>query len=237
MGEYDVEPLAYKHPELKETYDSLLDEYGAPGTVIVVGGRTKNGSSTIANILSENFDMDVFHGGDFFRKMATDVYPEKSEEIALAQLEEQIQEDRESVAETLGTDPDVQLEKIGYETLFSSDNGIVLESRLAPWYAPEHTTLQIDVTCPLETAAQRLYNDPDSDFDAVEQARTHIVERRERLKNRYMEQYGIDIADTAVFDYSIRNDMDLDVIVDEESGLHRRDEIVRQVEQWMKQAA
>lgn len=217
-------PLALRHPGLAGTYQELRAEHGAPEDVIVVGGRTKAGSSYLADVLGEELDRAVYHGSSFFRQMAREQYPDLDEESAVGRLEERIQQDRDGLAAELGTDPDVHVEELGYETMFAAEAPLIMESRLAPWYAPGDTALQLTVETPLEVAVDRLTASGDWTGDAAD-AEVHIVERRERLRDRYRDRYGVDIADDAVFDHGIDNSAPLDA--------DRRAELVEQVRAWL----
>lgn len=152
--------------------------------LITVSGPAGSGKSTLAKSLADALDYQHVSGGDIFRDLA--------EERGMTPLElnKQAEED-----ETIDLDLDRRLREIARQR-----DDLVLESRLAGWMAGDHADMKIWLHAPLEIRAERISQ---RENKPVDQARTETEERSESEAHRYMNYYGIDIEELAIYDLAI----------------------------------
>lgn len=152
--------------------------------LITISGPPASGTTTVANLLQEQIDYDVVSGGDIFRRLADE------SELTLSELTELSETDK-SIDKTV----DRKLKEViknHQEGTAESENGLIVESRLAAWHANGTDAVSVLLTAPVSVRANRI---------ADREETTEELEQRESSEaQRYQEYYDIDITDTTVYD-------------------------------------
>jgi len=148
--------------------------------LLTVSGPAGSGKSTTAAGLAEALDLEHVSGGDIFRELAAERGYTPVEFNELAEEDEEIDRD---------------LDRRLYEIARDRD-GLVLESRLAGWLAPD-ADFRLWLDAPIDVRATRI---ADREEKSIVQAReeTHRRERSER--KRYADYYDIPIDDLSIYD-------------------------------------
>lgn len=194
-------------PFFADEADALREAHGAPGDrIVTVSGFTGVGTSTIASIVAEAFDLEHVDAGAFFRA--------KAEEHGMT-IEEFDSEAAEIEAET-GVDFDVEWDRTVLEYAFTRDD-LVLEGRLTGALLSDIAPVRVYVTCDPETVAERMRSResaaesiPD-DADADDLA-AYVRERNRKQLARYEEKYGIDPRDRSFYNIVVDNSRDLETV-------------------------
>lgn len=189
----------------------LREQHGAPGTrIITVSGMTGVGTTTIAKLLCDRYDLDRVNAGDFFRSLAAefDMTIQEFEEQA-AQLE--AEHDR---------DFDLEWDRQALEYAFTRDD-FLLEGRLAGALLDGIAPVRVYVDCDQDTVVERLTDREDMTRDA---AREHVEVRNAEVLERYTAKYGVDPRDERFYNVIVDNSQPLDTV---------REQVVQQVEQTL----
>jgi len=152
--------------------------------LLTVSGPPGSGKSTNAARLAETFGLEHVSGGDIFRSLADE------RGLSLAEFNDLAEDD-----EGIDRDLDRRLREIAVER-----DDVVLESRLAGWLAADEADLRFWLDAPLAVRAERI---ADREDKPVAAAREETEVREESEAQRYLEYYGIDIADLSIYDVSL----------------------------------
>lgn len=196
-------------PRFESFERELRDQHGAPAqTILTVSGLTGVGTSTIATFLADQFELEHFDAGQFFREQA-------------ARRDMDIQEfDRrtEEIEAEEGIDFDLEWDRTALEYAFTRDR-FVLEGRLTGALLRSISPVRIWVHCDPAIVAERLAaHDVAEDGDRVadrdgmtrKEAEDYVRERNRKVLARYEEKYGIDPRDDRFYNVRIDNSQDLD---------------------------
>src|SRR6056297_2266651 len=148
--------------------------------LLTVSGPPGSGKSTNAAALADRFGLDHISGGDIFRELAAERGHTPVEFNELAEEDEQIDRD---------------LDRRLYEIARDRD-GVVLESRLAGWLAPD-ADFRLWLDAPLDVRAARI---ADREAKSVEQASEETRRRERSERKRYSDYYDIPIGDLSIYD-------------------------------------
>jgi cytidylate kinase len=148
--------------------------------LLTVSGPAGSGKSTTAAGLAEALDLDHVSGGDIFRDLAAERGYSPVEFNELAEEDERIDRD---------------LDRRLYE-IARDREGIVLESRLAGWLAPD-ADFRLWLDAPVDTRAARI---ADREGKPIAQAREETLRRERSERTRYADYYDIPIDDLSIYD-------------------------------------
>ncbi|SEH56813.1 cytidylate kinase [Halopenitus malekzadehii] len=149
--------------------------------LLTVSGPPGSGKSTTAVGLAEALDLEHVSGGDIFREMAAE------NDMTPVEFNEHAETD-----DRIDRDLDRRLREIA-----TTQDDVVLESRLAGWLAGDHADVRIWLDAPLDVRAARI---ADREGKAVDRAREETRRREESEAKRYREYYDIDIGDLSIYD-------------------------------------
>ncbi|MBS1263150.1 MAG: Cytidylate kinase [Methanonatronarchaeales archaeon] len=149
-----------------------------PRLIVTVSGLAGSGTSTTAEVISSNLEIDVLSVGETFRREA---------ERRGMSLEE--------FGEYASKDPEVdrRIDERQAEIASDADN-LVVEGRLAGWMVD--ADLKVWLKAPLEVRAKRVAA---RENQTVREAEGDIRRREECERERYGEFYGIDISDLSAY--------------------------------------
>ncbi|MGB3907511.1 MAG: AAA family ATPase [Methanomethylovorans sp.] len=153
--------------------------------LITISGLPGSGTTTVSDLLSRHYGMEVISAGEVFRALA------KEKGITLAELGELAEKD-----ETI----DVQIDKRQQEIAATRDN-IILEGRLAGHMVPH--ALKVWLKAPIDVRVQRIVGRENTFFT---KALGETLEREASEALRYHEIHGIDINDLSIYDLVIDSD-------------------------------
>ena len=148
--------------------------------LLTVSGPAGSGKSTTAAGLAAALDLDHVSGGDIFRDLADERGYSPVEFNELAEEDGQIDRD---------------LDRRLYEIARDRD-GVVLESRLAGWLAPD-ADFRLWLDAPVDVRAARI---ADREEKSVERAREETLRRERSERKRYADYYDIPIDDLSIYD-------------------------------------
>lgn len=182
--------------------ESLVKEYGKPGrNIITVSGLSGTGTSTVAELLAERYNLKVFTMGDFFRSEA------RKREMTIVEFMGNIGD----IEEKEDIDFDLLGDKRMLEEAHREDN-IVFDGRMAGVVLENIARVRILVRTDLEVVAERLCK---RENISREKALKEAIIRNKEDKNRYKEKYGIDITDEKYYNVIIENNADLTKLKDQ----------------------
>jgi len=150
--------------------------------LLTLAGLPGSGTSTVAQLLAAELDLDHLDGGTAFRAMAAELGLSLPEFAARAEADDQIDRalDERLVAR-------------------AREGGVVLESRLSGWLATraELPALRVWIACDDAERARRVGGrDGHADQDAL----AHNRAREASERQRYLDYYGIDLLDLTIYD-------------------------------------
>jgi len=148
--------------------------------LLTVSGPAGSGKSTTAAGLAETLDLEHVSGGDIFRELAAERGYTPVEFNELAEEDEEIDRD---------------LDRRLYEIARDRD-GLVLESRLAGWLAPD-ADFRLWLDAPIDVRATRI---ADREEKSIVQAREETRRRERSERKRYADYYDIPIGDLSIYD-------------------------------------
>lgn len=161
--------------------------------VITIDGPSGAGKGTLADFIAEEFDINAYSAGDFFREIA------EEKNLSLEELTEQA--DKET---------DIKVDERTLEKGLSED--CLIESRIASWVLGDYSDLSIYLKADLEERAKRIQSDLDKEERKGEEEVKNLEEAKEKVrkrdkddKKRYKEYYGIDIGNIQDYDLVINN--------------------------------
>lgn len=153
--------------------------------IIAVGGSAASGKSTLARALAERLGYTHLSAGAIMREMAAERNVSLLEFSKLAEHDDAI--DRE-------IDERQKRE--------AAKGDCVVDGRLSAHMLPA-ADLKVYLTAPLTTRAARVAERDSKEVSSVEEAQNAIVAREKSERKRYREIYGIDLADTSIYDLTI----------------------------------
>jgi cytidylate kinase len=148
--------------------------------LLTVSGPAGSGKSTTAAGLAEALDLEHVSGGDIFRELAAERGYTPVEFNELAEEDEGIDRD---------------LDRRLYE-IARDRNGVVIESRLAGWLAPD-ADFRLWLDAPIDVRAARI---ADREEKSIAQAREETLRRERSERKRYAAYYDIPIDDLSIYD-------------------------------------
>ncbi len=148
--------------------------------VIAVSGQPASGKTTIARKLAEYYGLRYISNGMLFRKLAEERGIPFLEFHKLAEQDENI---------------DRQIDSLALEE--AKKGNVVIEGHLAGWILKDVADVKIYLKASLEVRARRLAQ---REKISLEDAIKEITFREENNRKRYLKIYGIDINDLSVFD-------------------------------------
>ncbi len=154
--------------------------------VIVISGPAGSGKTTYALKLAEKYGLRYFSAGQLFRKIA------RERGLTLSELSK--------IAEK---DYSIDLE-IDRRTLEEALKGnIVIDGHLTAWVVKEVADLRIYVTAPLMVRVRRI---AERDGISLREAFYETVTREFSQRRRFLEIYGVDVANISWFDLVINTE-------------------------------
>jgi cytidylate kinase len=162
--------------------------------VITISGLHGTGKSSVADRLAQDFGLRKVSAGIIFRTLA------KQRGLTLEEFSK-------------AAEGDTEIDKMLDNTLRqeAAKGNVVLDGQLAAWMAGEHADLRILLTAPLDVRVKRIADRDGSDFKF---AKRETIARERSEKARYRKLYGINIADTTVYDIVLNTDKyDLEGVV------------------------
>ncbi|WP_407413994.1 (d)CMP kinase [Methanobrevibacter sp.] len=154
--------------------------------IITIGGLAGTGTTTLAEVLSENLDIPYISAGFIFREMA--------EEHGMTVLE--FSEFAEG-----NDDIDKEIDKRQAEKAKSAEN-LIVEGRLSAFFV-DNADLRICLMTPFDVRSKRIAQREDK---TVELAKKEIITREKSEALRYMEIHNIDISNMEIYDLIINTD-------------------------------
>jgi cytidylate kinase len=154
--------------------------------IITIGGLPGTGTTTIAKMIAEKYNLRHVCAGFIFREMAKEMGMDLQEFSKYAEQHREVDEEIDR--------RQVEIAKQG---------NVVLEGRLAAWMLLKNgiePDLTIWFKAPLEVRAERISKRENVDKEI---ALKKMVEREASEKKRYKEIYNIDLDDLSIYDLVI----------------------------------
>ena len=147
---------------------------------MTISGTAGTGKSTEAKILAERLGLRYVSAGQIFRKLA------EEHGMSLEEFSKFVEEH-----------PEID-EEIDKRTAEEAEKGnVIIEGRLAAWFARKYNPFNIRLICPLDIVVERISKRDNVPLDV---ARRETVAREESAKKRYKKLYGIDLDDMSIYD-------------------------------------
>jgi len=157
---------------------------------ITITGNLGSGKSTIARLLSEKYNFEVYSTGKIQRELARQM------NLSTLELNQLMMSDRKYDHMI-----DDETARISRE---NKDKNIIFDSRLA-WHFVEHS-FKVFVSVSLEVAAERIMKDQRGaveKYSSVEEAKRLIAERAKTESIRYKDIYNLNYMDFSNYDLVI----------------------------------
>lgn len=184
---------------LEKYRDELKEKHNEPGkNIFTVSGLSGTGSSTVAKLIADKYDLDRFSIGQFFRKEA------QKRDMDIVDFMENIEhiEDEEDI------DYDVLGDKKIIEKAYTQ-NDVILDGRMAGVLLVEEAKVRVLVTADPETVAERLeLRENVSQSEAIKRAKN----RNEADVGRYRKKYGIDVTNNKYYNVVVENNDDIETL-------------------------
>lgn len=149
---------------------------------ITITGNLGSGKSTVARLLSEKYNFEVYSTGKVQRELA------KQMNLSTLELNQLMMNDRRY--DNMIDDETARISRD------NRDKNIIFDSRLA-WHFVEYS-FKVFVTVNLDVAAYRIMNDQRGSvekYSSIEEARTLLAERANTEKIRYKDIYNLNYMD------------------------------------------
>ena len=150
---------------------------------LTISGLPGSGTTTVAKLLSKEFELELISAGDMFREMA------KVKKLQLNQFSELAENNDEF---------DRLIDKNQGEEAMKRENAII-ESRLSGFFVP-NAELKIWLKAPTEIRARRIAG---REGIAYEEAISAMKDRERSEHKRYENYYGINLDDLSIYDLVI----------------------------------
>lgn len=155
--------------------------------LITISGPPGSGTTTLTDRLAASREYETVSGGDIFRQQAQDRGMSLAEFTELAEEDDSIDRELDDRLRTI-------LENHVNGDRTPDGRGLIVESRLAGWLAPE-THLSVWLKAPIEVRIERVSDRTET----VDELRA----REESEARRYQSYYDIDINDLSTYDLVI----------------------------------
>lgn len=151
-------------------------------TVLTISGLPGTGKSTVAQILTEKTGLRYVYSGELFRRSA------QEHGMTLAQFGAYCERH-----------PKVDRELDDHQVRVLSEGDVIVEGRIAGWLAARNKipAYKVLLTANLDTRVARVMKREQGTF---EERRQEVVARERSEAARYRQYYGIDVADTSIYD-------------------------------------
>lgn len=143
--------------------------------IIAISGLHGTGKSVVGKSVASHFGLKYHSTGDLFRAIA------KEQGLSLEQLSHRAEKDR-----TIDNTIDYRIKQLALK------GNCILDNQLSPYLLKDIVEFKILLTCEKNIRIQRMM-DRDSDGLGAKIHETELREQSER--KRFLEYYGIDIAD------------------------------------------
>ncbi len=153
--------------------------------IIAVGGSAASGKSTLARALARRLGYAHISAGAIMREMAAERDLSLLEFSQLAEADDAID----------GAIDERQKRE-------AAKGDCIVDGRLSAFMIP-HADVKVYLTAPLETRAARVAERDQDEVASVEDAQSAITLREESERKRYKDIYGIDLADTSIYDLTV----------------------------------
>ena len=187
--------MAFSRLEQFVAVSSLKPENRAMKRVITIGGLHGTGKSSVADEIAERFNLRRMSAGIVFRELA------KERGLTIEEF-------------SLAAEEDEEIDRLIDNRLKeeAAKGNVVMDGQLAAWMAGENADLNILLTATDETRVKRIANRDNRDFEAsLRETRT----REASEKDRYLDFYGVDIADHSIYDLIVDTEnLTLDEVVE-----------------------
>lgn len=179
---------------------------------ITITGNLGSGKSTIARLLSEKYNFEVYSTGKVQRELA------KQMNLSTLELNQLMMSDRKYDHMI-----DDETARISRE---NKDKNIIFDSRLA-WHFVEHS-FKVFVSVSLDIAAERIMNDQRGSvekYSSVEEAKQLLAERAKTESLRYKDIYNLNYMDFSNYNLIIDStycdpDTIADIIMEEANAYY-----------------
>lgn len=183
---------------------------------ITITGNLGSGKSTIARLLSEKYNFEVYSTGKIQRELARQM------NLSTLELNQLMMSDRKYDHMI-----DDETARISRE---NKDKNIIFDSRLA-WHFVEHS-FKVFVSVSLDVAAERIMNDHRGSvekYSSVEEAKRLIAERAKTESIRYKDIYNLNYMDFSNYNLIIDStycdpETIADIIMEEAKAFYERQE-------------
>ena len=160
--------------------------------IVAITGDLASGQSTVAKMLSEDLNYDLYRNGAYFRQLAI----EKG--MSVTEFGEYVEKH---------PDIDMQIEKSATEYCKTHKN-IVIDAKMG-WYAvPE--SFKVYLTVNIDIAAKRAFNDPNrkrsESLPTLESQKEDLIKRAKNDLARYLKLYNVRRDDMSNYDFVLCTD-------------------------------
>lgn len=151
-------------------------------TVVTISGLPGTGKSTVAQLLQKHLNLPYVYSGEIFRQLA------KKHGMSLERFGSFCEEH-----------PEVDRELDDYQIKVLKQGNVLLEGRIAGFLAVRNKVpaFKVLLTADLKTRVERIMKREDGDY--VQRCQ-EIVTREACEAARYKKYYGIDVADSSIYD-------------------------------------
>ena len=159
-------------------------------TIIAITGNIASGKSKVVRKIASKLGMNTYFASNEFRKLA------RENNMDLATFDAYVENNPE-------IDREIDTKMAAY---INSHDNLVVDSRLAWHFAKD--AFKVCITVDLDVAASRLAKDAtnrniEDKYESIECAKIAIVKRQCYERERYINEYGIDIVDYSNYDLVI----------------------------------
>ncbi len=167
--------------------------------IIAISGPPGSGKTTIGRELAKKLSFDFISGGMAFRELA------RKNGVSVMELNKLAESNPEI---------DRQVDSLLVSMAKGMKNAVI-ESHLAGWLLKDISDIKIYIWAPLEIRAQRIAK---RDGISYETALAQIIDREWSHYKRFLQYYGYDITNLALFDLVINSgflsvDQTVDIIM------------------------
>lgn len=174
--------------------------------LVTVSGLPATGTTTIAELLADEYGFEVISGGDIFREMAAD------RGISLAELTAQSTDDS-----SIDKEVDERLKEIVDAHLSGerepAGTGLVVESRLAAWHAGGDATVSVYLEADPSVREARIASRDETVAELEARVESEI--------ERYQAHYGVDVTSADHYDEVL------------DTGVLTTDEVLRAIRPYL----
>ena len=153
--------------------------------MISISGEIASGKGTVAKLISEELNYEIYSASMVFRQMAREM------EMSIGEFGSYVEARPEL---------DKQTEQRMEDYAKANDN-VILDGRMAWYVAPFSFKIYIKVD--IDVATERVFSagrGKEDSYDTLEETKTAIIERFENENRRYKNVYGVDKSDPSHYD-------------------------------------